>query len=173
MGILAVKRRLAPIALARRRGNIEAAISSAGSAGSGDALAKLSSGFYAKTSEGPRRAVLSAVRRILSAAGFDCLPLTMASLAALAAALKESGYRSAKTYLLRAKQEHVRSGFEWSAQLEDLLQRCLRSVARGLGCGHVASAFTLDAVVDAKTRAADTMQPVVKGGMVAPPSMRS
>jgi hypothetical protein len=94
---LSVKRRLAPISFARRRGNIKAAVGSAGRKDGSGALTALSSGFYAKTSEGPRRAVLSAVKRILAAAGFACLPLTAESLKALAAALKEAGYRSAKT----------------------------------------------------------------------------
>jgi hypothetical protein len=141
---------------------------SAGLGTASSAVEKLSTGFYARTSEGPRRAVLSTVERILKTAGFQGAPLTLESLAVLAAALKEAGYRSAKGYLFRAKQEHVRAGFEWSVQLEDLLKQCVRSVTRGIGSGHVASVFSLEAVGVAKACANDPMKAVTKGGMVAP-----
>ena len=163
--VLSVKRRLAPIARAPRRACVEAAVKAAGSS---DALEQLSSGFYARTSEAPRRAVLATAERILKAAGHQVTPISADSLAVLAAALKDAGYRSAKSYLLRVKQEHVRDGYGWPVQMEDLLKQCVRSVSRGLGDASVASAFSLSAVGEAKGRCIDPGRAVVKGGMVAP-----
>jgi hypothetical protein len=163
--VLSVKRRLAPIARAPRRACVEAAVKSAGSS---SALEQLNSGFYARTSEAPRRAVLATAARILKAAGHQITPLTNDALAALAAALKDAGYRSAKCYLLRAKQEHVRAGHSWPVQMEDLMKQCIRSVTRGLGVAKTASAFSLSDVGTAKAQCADPGLAVVKGGMVAP-----
>jgi hypothetical protein len=166
--VLSVKRKLAPFALARRRGAIAVALESARPGSASRAVGRLSSGFYAKTSDGPRKAQLATVARILRSAGFQCTPLSLKSLEVLAAALKDAGYRSAKNYLFRAKQAHVRAGFEWSVQLEDLMAQCVRSVTRGLGAVHVASAFALGAVGAAKALAVDPSRAVIKGGMIAP-----
>jgi len=131
-------------------------------------LQALGNGFYARTTQGPRAAVWLTISGILKRACGGGLPLNESKLLTLAAALEEGGYRAAKSYLYRAKQKHVRGGFEWSEVLQDVLKLCVRSASRGLGPGKTANAFLLENVAKRGAAGINVAQPVIEGGPIAP-----
>ena len=62
-----------------------------------------------------------------------CFPVTVAALSRIAALMKTDGFRSFANYASWAKSEHIRRGYDWTAQLAQALTEALRSVNRGLG----------------------------------------
>ena len=144
----AVKRKLAPVSRPTKRGQLGKALGAVAGPARERALQSLGSGFYARTTMGPRAAVWTTISKILVRGFREALPLDEPKLLLLASALKEGGYRAATSYLYRAKQEHVRAGHSWSEALQDVLKLCVRSVARGLGPGKSASAFLLEEVAN-------------------------
>lgn len=168
MDTLGVKRKFAPTAQRKGRGSLRAAVLAASRAGRSDAVESLRSGFYSRTSTGPRAAMWLTARTILRKSFCEPLPLTVDKLVVLAAALKKAAYRAAKNYLFRAKQEHVRSGFAWSDALQDTLKMCLRSTARGIGQAKAAEVFMLEDIAKHRAEAAEPLEPVVPGGLIAP-----
>ena len=165
---LGVKRKLAPVTRRDARGGLKLAVAAIKSRSGTEAVSALKEDFYAKASRAPRASVASTVHRILVGGGFQATPLTMESLTALAAALKAGGYRGAKNYLFRAKQDHIRQGHPWGSDLDDLLKQCVRSAMRGVGPGKPADTFNISEVATRRPVGEEAFKPVCRGGIIAP-----
>jgi hypothetical protein len=159
-----VKRKLAPEVKPYRRGNLKEAALAVSRHRLAASQAALREDVYAKTTVGPRQSRMVAIKHILEAGGFHGEELAEGALWTLAAGLKQGHYRTAKAYLLLAKQMHVRAKHPWSDVLQDVLQQCVRSVERGLGPSRSAADFRLEDVGAFSCRD----EPVVSGGPIAP-----
>ncbi|CAK0866697.1 unnamed protein product [Prorocentrum cordatum] len=94
-------------------------------------------------------------------------PLTDESIEAVAAMMKEGGYRSFDQYMSRAKDKHVEMGFAWTDILDSARKLASRAANRGLGPAHQAAAFPLPALMALELDEAA----LARGGPAAPGSM--
>ncbi|CAK0821559.1 unnamed protein product [Prorocentrum cordatum] len=91
-------------------------------------------------------------------------PLTDESIEAVAAMMKEGGYRSFDQYMSRAKDKHVEMGFAWTDILDRARKLASRAANRGLGPAHQAAAFPLPALMALELDEAA----LARGGPAAP-----
>lgn len=119
-----------------------------------DARRQLDRDKYARSSQGPRAALLRTWARIhestaqmvqLPKAPF---PLREHGIETVLALLKAAGYRSVPNYLSRAKEEHVRLGAEWTRSLDDIARPASRSAQRGIGPARQSAPLDLPALED-------------------------
>ena len=75
------------------------------------------------------------------------LPLTAASICAVAAQMKAGGYRSFTNYLDTMKSIHIQD-YEWSAALALCRRRCLASTQRGIGPSRQSLELPIRAIRD-------------------------
>ena len=100
-----------------------------------DALKDLERDMYARTSCGPREALLATWEKfhlLWYGSEVPALPLTEEKLYKVTALFKAGGYKSCKNYLSRVKDAHVMSGYPWTDLLQRVAQKCSRSALRGL-----------------------------------------
>jgi hypothetical protein len=79
------------------------------------------------------------------------LPMTHASIIAVAAQMKHYGYRSYPNYLSAARERHVNAGHDWTGELDRIRLKCVASTQRGIGparqsielCPHRIAALNL------------------------------
>ena len=71
--------------------------------------------------------------QLCSARGLSDMPLSPQSIREVGAVMRRAGYRSAYSYLLDAKLEHIRKGHVWSEMLEMAMRDAKRALSRGLG----------------------------------------
>ena len=135
------------------------------------AVMDLERDMYAKTSSGPREALLATWEK------FHCLwygedlpviPLTEEKLVHVTSLFKAGGYKSYKNYLSRIKDAHVMAGYPWTDILQRVAQKCSRSALRGLAGPIRSDAFELLRAYDA---AKSLKQAVCEGGPVHPAPM--
>eukprot|EP00435_Cladocopium_sp_Y103_P029407 s1622_g7.t1 len=96
-------------------------------------IQRIEGDFYANSSRNAKEAKRRAVRNVLEAAFESAYPLSPDKLKLLAGAFREAGYKSADTYLVEAKTEHIEQGGEWSALLDRHFKLCVKAVKRGQG----------------------------------------
>eukprot|EP00435_Cladocopium_sp_Y103_P057330 s591_g19.t1 len=96
-------------------------------------IQRVENDFYSNSSRSAKDAKRRAVRNVLEAAFEHPYPLTPDKMKLLAGAFREAGYKSADTYLVEAKTEHIEQGGEWSALLDRHFKLCIKAVKRGQG----------------------------------------
>jgi len=70
-------------------------------------------------------------------------PLSPPAIYAVAAIMKDAGYRSFPNYASAAKDSHIQLGFPWSDQLRLAVTRATASTQRGIGAPHQCSELLL------------------------------
>eukprot|EP00435_Cladocopium_sp_Y103_P025149 s4373_g6.t1 len=96
-------------------------------------IRRVENDFYSNSSRNAKDAKRRAVRNVLEAAFEHPYPLTPDKMKLLAGAFREAGYKSADTYLVEAKTEHIERWGEWSALLDRHFKLCIKAVKRGQG----------------------------------------
>jgi len=71
-------------------------------------------------------------------------PLTPDNIFAVAALMKDAGYRSFPNYASAAKDTHIQMGYPWSHQLKLAITRATASTQRGIGAAHQCQELLLD-----------------------------
>ena len=131
-----VRRQDMPIIRKREFGAISLAMEAARTVKSRQqALLELEKDMYARTSAGPREALLATWEKFHTLWYGDAvpvLPLTEDKLVHVTALFKAGGYKSYKNYLSRLKDAHVMMGYPWTDLLQRVAQKCSRSALRGL-----------------------------------------
>ena len=97
------------------------------------ALQSLEDARFAASSQGPRKARRRTLERLAAAASFELFPPTIEKIRHLAAALRASGYKSARNYLSEYRTDGERLGFKLGVRAERELSDILRAVSRGTG----------------------------------------
>ena len=157
-----------PIYSAPPRGSLDAALRACAPDSRAAALAALRQDEYARSAQAPRDSRWKTWCRIAGAWGLQPLPLTVELVQAIAAALKQAGYRSAEQYFSIAKQHHIEE--TRSLPQQDVLlaiRRATRSVARGLGGPARKDAFRIEGLAPARLHAPS--QSVVRQEDIADP----
>eukprot|EP00974_Lingulodinium_polyedra_P010509 1010542-Lingulodinium_polyedra.AAC.1 len=77
------------------------------------------------------------------------LPLTQEKILAVAACFKEGGYKGFPSYVSKAKEHHVLSGYGWDEELAVATRKVTASVLRGLGGGRQSAPFDLALAIEA------------------------
>ena len=95
-------------------------------------VARVEMDFCANSSRAARASKRNTIKQILRA-GNEGFPLTPFSLKLLAGTLRESGYKSAHSYLIEAKLEHVEAGHSWTSLLDRHFKLCVAAAKRGTG----------------------------------------
>ena len=95
-------------------------------------VARVERDFCANSSRAARASKRNTIKQILRA-GNEGFPLTPFSLKLLAGTLCESGYKSAHSYLIEAKLEHVEAGHHWTSLLDRHFKLCMAAAKRGTG----------------------------------------
>ena len=129
-----------------------------------EALGELHRDMYARTSTGPREALLATWEKfhvMWYGREVPAFPLTENKLLHVTALFKAGGYRSYKNYLSRAKDFHVMSGYPWTDLLQRVAQKCSRSAQRGLAGPSRSEPFDLLSTVKAVE---DSQGPICDGG---------
>lgn len=88
---------------------------------------------YASGSMATKDAMFRTWCEICAARQFDPLPVSSVKLCEVSAVLRAAAYRSGYSYLLEAKQRHLRGGYPWGEEVEHTLRDCRRALGRGLG----------------------------------------
>ena len=88
---------------------------------------------YAHSTKGPRKQRLKVVKRLCRAMGTKYLPIEPRAAEGVMAALVESQHRTAPSYLLTWRKEHVTRGHAWTEQLATQQADLNRAAKRGLG----------------------------------------
>ena len=114
-------------------------------------LDELLGDMYAGTSKKPRDALLKTWVKLhetwFGIDGEPPFPLTEIKLIRVSALFKRGLYKSFKNYASRAKDHHLSLGYEWSEGLNRTMQKCSRSVLRGLAGPSRSEPFDFPAVV--------------------------
>ena len=125
------------------------------------AVKKLRSHMYARTTVGPKRSRLRTAERLARKQGIISIyPLQSHTLERVAASFMHAGYRTTPKYLTELKVRNTELGFEWSAQLDLTMHRCCAATQRGIGPPRKAGEIHL--AVAAKMCEGQT--PSVRGG---------
>ena len=144
-----------PVVRKRQLGSMSAAKSAAQDQQSrSKALKAMERDMYARTSVGPREAQLATWIRLHKCWFGEAVspwPLTEGKLVRVSALFKAGHYRSYKNYVSRAKDFHLSAGYEWTDLLQRTVQKCTRSVLRGLAGPSRSEAFDFAAVASALT----------------------
>ena len=109
-------------------------------------LDALDDDIYAQSSKSSQASLFKTWRTLHTewfGVGSGPLPLTPDSIRAVAALMKNRGYRSFQNFLSKAKREHITSGFEWSDALHLTGRECTRAVKRGQGPPRQSAALDL------------------------------
>ena len=104
---------------------------------------------FSASSRGPRDGCWKTWQRfhvLWHPVGVPVLPLDRSKVAAVASLFKAGGYRSFSNYLCRAKDEHLRRGFDWPCSLDRACRLAVRSACRGLGPARQSAEFKFSAV---------------------------
>ena len=136
-----------------------------------EALKELERDMYARTSCGPREALLATWERFHTlwfGNQVAVLPLTEEKLLKVTALFKAGGYKSYKNYLSRVKDAHVMAGNPWTDLLQRVAQKCSRSALRGLAGPTRSEPFELTRVFASAT---DLQDAICDGGPMHPASM--
>jgi hypothetical protein len=80
-----------------------------------------------------RHARLAKWCELARGAGIPPFPITVHSAEVLVGALREAGYRTAMSYAIRAKQEHIARGHAWTDALALSFKNLEVGCKRGLG----------------------------------------
>ena len=96
------------------------------------AVEELENDFYANSSRAAKRSKRKTVSDVLKAGGLS-FPLTPQSLKFIAGTLRETGYKSAYSYVVEAKVEHIERGHSWTALLDRHFKLCIKASKRGVG----------------------------------------
>ena len=116
---------------ARRRGQRHIAVAVAGDPRRAEEARKaLEDATYARTARGPRESRLATLESVASASGVSLYPPSAAGVKAVAAALKEAGYKAGAQYLSDWKVESRRKGHELEAACAQAFEDAARAVAR-------------------------------------------
>eukprot|EP00971_Amphidinium_carterae_P057387 1134675-Amphidinium_carterae.1 len=106
--------------------------------------------MYAQSSVGPRASVASTVTAVLDAwfGNATWLPVTVDVVNALAAALKNAGFRSVAVYIGMLKDMHVAKGHAWTDELTRAARLARRSAERGIGPARQSAPLPLQLLAD-------------------------
>ena len=128
-----------------------------------DAVITLRRDAVANSARRSRQSLLSTWTTIHNACCPDLpvFPLVPASIERISASLKSGGYRSARNYIARAKDEHLAQGHHWSDLLARASRVAIRSCERGQGPPSRQVPFDLDT---AFARSSDVFEPLVPDG---------
>jgi hypothetical protein len=96
------------------------------------AVTRIEKDFYSNSSRAARSSKRKTAEKVLHAGGLT-YPLTPCALKFLAGTLRESGYKSAYSYIIEAKVEHVERGHNCSALLDRHFKLCMKAAKRGVG----------------------------------------
>ena len=128
------------------------------------ALEALDKDMFSATSAGPRRAVMATYYKLHRAANGDSvpvLPLTASAVKKTAALFKAGGYKSYRNYISRVREDHIAAGYDISAQVDQMIRLCKKSVVRGLAGAVRSEPFSFEAVC---TVLGDRILPIAAGG---------
>ena len=109
-----------------------------------EAVRDLQEASYAPSSVRVKKSMQNVWEKICEARRLQPYPVTSRALLEVAAALRAASFRSAYSYLLEAKQCHLRQGHEWPESLEISLKDCHRAVVRGIGPPCKAGIFPVE-----------------------------
>ncbi|CAK9088212.1 Uncharacterized protein SCF082_LOCUS41659 [Durusdinium trenchii] len=88
---------------------------------------------YSAGSNDTKASMFRTWQEVQERSGLPALPLTQSKCETFVAVLRAAGYRSSFSYLLEARQQHLRAGYPWSHQLDIVMKDCKRVATRGLG----------------------------------------
>ena len=100
------------------------------------ALKDLERDYLASSAAGPAQSVIKTwqlMHEHMHGLDVPAFPLTVDKITRVAAAFKAQGYRSYANYLSKAKEIHVATFGDWTADLQLAARRTTRSVTRGIG----------------------------------------
>ena len=135
------------------------------------ALFELEKDMHAKTSAGPREALLATWERfhgLWYGDSVPSLPLAEDKLIHVTALFKAGGYKSYKYYLSRIKDAHAMLGYPWTDLLQRVAQKCSRSALRGLAGPSRSEPFDLLRTYESTMTVVDA---VCEGGPEHPAAM--
>ena len=124
----------------------------------------LISDIRARSAQGPHASLLKTWDRLHRRWFGDdppVIPLSPASILAVAAQMKDAGYRSFPNYGWAAKDLHITSGFPWTDILHAAITQASASTQRGIGPPHQCGEIELAPAV---TAIGDDPAPLVVGG---------
>ena len=76
----------------------------------------------------------------------EVFPITVLKIYAVGALLKSGGHRSPANYFTKAKEEHIKLGFQWSDALQLAVRKATTSVTRGIGPARQSAPRSRDGV---------------------------
>jgi len=126
-------------------------------------LGNLLDDVRARSAQGPHASLIKTWHRLHTrwyGRAVPALPLTHGSIMAVAAQMKDAGYRSFPNYASALKDCHITEGHPWSDRLAAAVSHATASTQRGIGPPHQCGEITLD---DALSVAIDT-EPMVASG---------
>ena len=83
-----------------------------------------------------KNSLFSTLSRVCCAAGLTVLPTSPNCLRTVSGILRSSGYRAVKSFVFEVKDRHRRAGYEWSQELDAVVQDCQRMSDRAIGAPH-------------------------------------
>ena len=95
-------------------------------------VTKVEKEYYANSSAASKLSKRKLIAKIFKGAKAN-YPLTPEKLRLLAGSLKQANYKSAYTYVIEAKSEHVEKGHGWNALLDRHFKLCIAASKRGVG----------------------------------------
>ena len=108
------------------------------------AVQQFESLVYAPNTNAGKESLFSLWESLCRQMGLECLPVTPNSLMTVAAIMRAAGYRSIPSYIYEVRSRHIRSGFAWCGQLDDVVQDIKRASKRALGPAMKAEEVKLD-----------------------------
>ena len=137
----------APCNNPRTRGNLQKALEAALPENRARSLADLEKDMYANTSRQSRDSLWSTWCVIADKWDVDPVPITSDTAKKIGASFNKGGYRSARMYYNRAKEEHVKMTHQCvPPDIEKTIAQCLNSIERGIGPTQVKDGFPVEAL---------------------------
>ena len=118
----------------------------------------------ARSAQGPHASLLrtwTRLHRRWFGTPDDAVPLTPVTIYAVAAQMKDAGYRSFPNYMSAIKDLHVTEGFAWSEGLSAAATHAIASTQRGIGPPHQCSELRLTNALEV---IGDSTEPMVHDG---------